>query len=149
MPLSAGAQSLLTFAGGTMSGSGLEVSWSVGEIIITTTKDGEVIATQGYQQPVENLEDVLTTDSTYNFITANGDDINDYFLIQDVENMSDNRLVIINRWREVVYQTEHYQNDWNGRQGDHLLPQATYYYTFYPDKTSRKCRRGTIHVLHE
>ena len=148
------AQSLLTFAGGSMSASGLEVSWSVGELVVTTVQGDDQVATQGYQQPVEEMQvDTLfmENDFTVDVITANGDGINDNFLIAHVEDLPNNRLVIINRWREVVYQMEGYRNDWQGTTLDgRPLPQAAYYYTFYADKKNRKPSQcGTIHVLRE
>lgn len=148
-----GAQTLLGFAGGIMSDGGIEISWSIGELVVSTASDGKNSATQGFHQPFLNeTEDTTLHESnhTVNVITANNDGINDNFLIENAEKQPNNRLVIFNRWREIVYQTEGYQNDWKGTaQNGQLLPQAAYYYTYYPDKKSKQPQRGIIHVLRE
>ena len=57
-----------------------------------------------------------------NVITPNGDDLNEYFKIDDklTGNVS---LLVMNRWGKVVYQSSSYINDWSG--GD--LSPGTYY----------------------
>jgi gliding motility-associated-like protein len=48
-----------------------------------------------------------------NVITPNGDDLNEYFKIDDSlkGNVS---LFVMNRWGKVVYQSSSYMNDWSG-----------------------------------
>lgn len=149
----ANTQSLLTFAGGDVSGGGVNISWSAGELVIQTATDGTAAATQGYQQPVdtEDMDTTVISNITVNVITPNNDGINDRFLIEGAENMPLNRLVIINRWREIVFEQDGYQNNWQGTTQSGLhLPQAAYYYFFYPDKNNKKDKQsGTIHILKE
>ncbi|MDH5399513.1 MAG: gliding motility-associated C-terminal domain-containing protein, partial [Cyclobacteriaceae bacterium] len=48
-----------------------------------------------------------------NIFTPNGDGVNDTFLIR---NLPPNATVIIsNRWGVQVYESENYQNDWDGK----------------------------------
>ena len=49
-----------------------------------------------------------------NVITPNGDGINDYFQITNLEFYSGSKLVIFNRWGNKVYESSDYKNDWNG-----------------------------------
>ena len=53
-----------------------------------------------------------------NAITANEDGINDEWIIDILEEQPDlypkNKLVIINRWGNIVYQASPYLNNWNG-----------------------------------
>ena len=53
-----------------------------------------------------------------NTITANGDGINDYFVIPDLlddpDQYASRELIIVNRWGDVVFQAKPYQNDWGG-----------------------------------
>ena len=64
--------------------------------------------------------------------SPNGDGINDVFIIQGID-LYKTRLRVYNRWGNIVYESEDYQNDWDGtanrgnRQGV-ALPDGTYYY---------------------
>ena len=74
-----------------------------------------------------------------NSFSPNNDAINDVLLIEGLENIINNQLTIINRWGNIVFQTENYQNDWAGTYtsgsmrnqatGD-KLPDGTYFYIF-------------------
>jgi len=59
-----------------------------------------------------------------NIITVNGDQINDLFIIKNLEQYPDSKLVIINRWGEVVYQNDNYDNSWDG---DNLVDGVYFY----------------------
>jgi gliding motility-associated-like protein len=69
-------------------------------------------------------------------ITPNGDGDNDYWEIRGISVFEDNMVQIFNRYGEVVYKKENYQNEFNGRAntrtqmngGDGLLPTGTYFY---------------------
>jgi gliding motility-associated-like protein len=70
--------------------------------------------------------------------SPNGDGVNDYFVISDINRYPDAVLKIFNRWGDLVYTKEHYDNSWNGfsntdmvRLGD-TLPNGTYFYVFEP-----------------
>ena len=65
--------------------------------------------------------------------SPNGDGINDYFEILDVEQYPNAKLTVYNRWGAEVYHSEHYSNDWDGRAtntifGKDVLPAGTYFY---------------------
>lgn len=68
--------------------------------------------------------------------SPNNDNINDLWLIEGVDAVciSQATLLIFNRWGDVVYRAENYQNNmaWNGqfRNTDGDVPDATYFYTF-------------------
>jgi len=49
-----------------------------------------------------------------NVITPNGDDINDYFVIKNLQDYPNSKLTIFDRWGKQVYTTNNYQNNWNG-----------------------------------
>ncbi len=48
-----------------------------------------------------------------NVITTNGDGINDLFEIQDLP--TNTEVIIINRWGNVVFISDNYQNNWDGK----------------------------------
>ena len=49
-----------------------------------------------------------------NVITVNGDLTNDLFHIKNLEQYPDSKLVILNRWGNVVYENPNYDNSWSG-----------------------------------
>jgi gliding motility-associated-like protein len=63
-----------------------------------------------------------------NVITPNGDGFNDTWRITNVNLFPKNKLIIVNRWGDIVFQSEYYNNDWEGRFGNGYLPDGTYYY---------------------
>jgi gliding motility-associated-like protein len=144
-PLILRGQHLITFGGGTLQNGNTSLSYSMGEIAITTLKSNNNIATQGQQQPLSIKPLNLLF---FNGLTPNGDGKNDVFLIEGIENSPQNSLVILNRWGETVFKKDDYQNDWNGvdLKGNNL-PEGQYYYIFNPKKGGDKSLRGTILIL--
>ncbi len=74
-------------------------------------------------------------------ITPNGDDMNDIFVIDNIEYYPNNKLQVFNRYGNLVYEKEGYLNDWNGNanvskginlifdgEGNETLPSGTYFY---------------------
>lgn len=64
-----------------------------------------------------------------NVITPDGDGINDFFEIRNVDDYPNSDLVILNRWGTVVFEKTGYTNDWNGDD----LSEGVYFYRFYPN----------------
>lgn len=65
-----------------------------------------------------------------NAITPNGDGVNDYFLIDNIELYKQSTLSIFNRWGNLVYKASPYNNEWNGKsKSGNDLPDDVYYYT--------------------
>jgi gliding motility-associated-like protein len=69
-------------------------------------------------------------------VTANGDGLNDVFEIRGVYDYPNNTLEIYNRWGNLVYRKDSYQNTWSGECTEGLtiggvdLPAGTYFYIF-------------------
>jgi gliding motility-associated-like protein len=68
-------------------------------------------------------------------LTPNSDGKNDTWIIQNIANYPDNRVVVYNRWGNEVFRAESYANDWDGKSnsslsiGSDYLPSGTYFYT--------------------
>ncbi|MBW7867971.1 MAG: gliding motility-associated C-terminal domain-containing protein [Brumimicrobium sp.] len=66
--------------------------------------------------------------------SPNGDGINDYFVIENIEAYPNTKVWIYDRWGAEVYHSDNYKNDWNGVSfakltlGKEQLPEGTYYY---------------------
>jgi gliding motility-associated-like protein len=58
-----------------------------------------------------------------NVFTPNGDGVNDYFVVRNLNLYDFRPLIIYNRWGNVVYQSDQYNNDWDGRG----VPDGVYY----------------------
>lgn len=76
--------------------------------------------------------------------TPNGDGINDYFIISEIDDCPNCRLIVFNESGDILYDKHPYTNDWDGRtgngvlrDGDDLLEDGTYYYIFYKDVDNR------------
>jgi len=70
-----------------------------------------------------------------NYVSPNGDSMNDTWAIQNVELYSDFELIIFNDFGEIIFQTTNYQNDWNGIYNGNELPSGVYYYSMRNDQT--------------
>ncbi len=58
---------------------------------------------------------ITTVDCTIivpNVVTPNGDNVNDVFKINGLENFANSTLTICNRWGKKVYSSSNYNNDW-------------------------------------
>ena len=76
-----------------------------------------------------------------NVFTPNGDGKNDKFVIINMDEFPNSKLVIFNRWGLKVYENTYYRNDWTG--GD--APDGTYYYILYLN--TGDIRHGSLTVI--
>jgi gliding motility-associated-like protein len=67
-------------------------------------------------------------DKIPNAFTPNGDGQNDIYSLPDVMNCGPMRIVVFNRWGNIVYEDAEWDNMWDGRsKSSDRLPQGTYY----------------------
>jgi gliding motility-associated-like protein len=63
-----------------------------------------------------------------NGFTPNGDGFNDFYVIKGIQGYPGNKVNIFNRWGNLVFSTQDYQNNWDGLSNDgNLLPDGTYF----------------------
>ncbi len=79
-------------------------------------------------------------------ITPNGDGLNDFFHIDNIERYPDNTLIIVNRWGSEVYRKVNYKNEWDGTYNGSVVPTGVYFYILTVKGTSKE-KKGAIHVL--
>jgi len=100
-------------------------------------------STDTLNNPIPNL---LAKDIP-DIITPNGDGFNDSFTILDflgIPALSDNELLIFDRWGNAVYHTKSYQNDWTGNG----LSAGTYFYVLRINNGTRtQTFKGHITLL--
>ncbi len=81
-----------------------------------------------------------------NFVTP-GSENNQSWIVQNIENYPEAKVVIFDIHGRQVYTTINYQNDWDGRnQSGETLPDGTYYYIIHFPKDNRTYK-GAILVL--
>jgi gliding motility-associated-like protein len=84
--------------------------------------------------------------------TPDGDAANEYFVITGIENYTSNKLTVFNRWGNVVYSMDGYQNQWNGISNGSLvigsdpLPTGTYYYLLDLYGDGKTVYKGSIYL---
>lgn len=85
-------------------------------------------------------------------ITPDGNGVNDEFIIFCVGDYPDNHLEIYNRWGLPVFETDNYDNTWEGTdQGGQVLPEGPYYYILeYQDPDGKLIQqKGSLTILRE
>ena len=93
-------------------------------------------------------DDIIIPDA----FTPNGDNTNQFFVIQGIQNYPSNKFMVFNRWGNVVFEQEGYQNLWEGRSnadlvvGNELLPTGTYYYILDLLGDGNKMYKGRIYL---
>ncbi len=94
--------------------------------------------------PCYFIKDVLPV---ANFISPNGDGVNDSFEIQDVASYQEYTLTIFNENGLEVYKKEgNYNNDWDVKLNGKLLPTGSYYYTFKNSATNSEFK-GIVNIV--
>lgn len=76
-----------------------------------------------------------------NVFTPNGDGVNEHFVINGLDNCDKRMLVVKNQKGETVFQSNHYDNSWDGAN----LPDGSYYYQFmYSINNINEVRKGVV-----
>ena len=99
---------------------------------------------------VEVLDKEAPLIDPINTITPNGDGVNDFFVIPELEFYPGHKLSIFNRWGDVVYESRDYQGDWDGTYKGKELPAGTYLYVLVVEQPGEPyVIRKTITVIRE
>ncbi|GGI56778.1 gliding motility-associated C-terminal domain-containing protein [Winogradskyella haliclonae] len=87
----------------------------------------------------------------FNLFSPNDDGANDTFIIKGIESF-ENNLKIYNRWGNIVFEVNNYQNDWDGTSNagrvirrNQKLPAGTYFYTLEL-KESGRASTGWLYI---
>lgn len=84
--------------------------------------------------------------SCTNLISANGDGINDKFIVRNIDHYPGNELSIADRSGAIIFKQKNYANDWDGTYKGSFLPVGTYYYMLDLGNQAAKIR-GHISVV--
>jgi gliding motility-associated-like protein len=84
------------------------------------------------------------------FLSPNGDQLNDLWILQNIAQYPELEVKIYNRWGGLVYEAKPYLNDWNGwsikGSPEGPLPAATYFYYIDTHKKSQEPYKGYIEI---
>jgi gliding motility-associated-like protein len=94
----------------------------------TTTYTLTVTSKLGCIYTDEVTVTVLPRIDPTNAITMNGDNINDNWVIRNIEYYPNNRVQIYTRWGALIYESFGYKEPWNGTHNGKALPFGAYYY---------------------
>ena len=122
--------------GDMVSTDAFDVSWTLGEPIISTVTNKALYLTQGFHQSDDIYLDVEAAPQLQLVITPNDDGLNDQFVLESILNYPENEIKIFNRWGSTIWQAAPYQNDWRGENANGKpMPEGTYYYMVRLKKT--------------
>jgi gliding motility-associated-like protein len=94
---------------------------------IEGTEDCDNDGTPNYKDAGDNCK--ITTFIPEGF-SPNGDNVNDVFIVPDLNTFPGRDLKVYNRWGGLVYENEKYDNTWDGKdENGNRLVDGTYFYT--------------------
>jgi gliding motility-associated-like protein len=81
-------------------------------------------------------------------LSPNGDNINDFWEIDNIWHYPNAQIKVFNRWGQVVFEAVNYQNDWDGSgPNGERLPIGAYYYIIEIPSANRKLS-GHVNLLY-
>ncbi|MDG1333236.1 MAG: gliding motility-associated C-terminal domain-containing protein [Crocinitomicaceae bacterium] len=100
----------------------------------TFTDDQGNVTTASQDVTINLTETCLDLVTVNDVITPNGDDVNDFWVMDNVQFTDGCNVKIFNRWGTQLYETDSYDNTWNGTSVDgDILPGGVYYYIIQCD----------------
>jgi gliding motility-associated-like protein len=84
----------------------------------------------------------------YTGFTPNGDGINDFFIIDNIDKYPNNNIYVYNRWGNKVFFTSRYDNrtnNWDGKVNGKPVTSGTYFYLIVNDN-DKLLKKGWIEI---
>ena len=117
---------VLGASGQDVSGSNLQMSYTIGEPF-TLTLENSTIHTLGFQQPDSKPATELPF-AIPGGLSPNGDGNNDSWDIQGLVDYPDASVTVFDRWGQKVYSGTSQDPAWDGTTNGRECPTADYYY---------------------
>ena len=132
----------------------LMAGWSFAQPVQSESRKYRVVAYKNGNPAVtstSNTTEVVPYMSIYipNSFTPNGDGMNDTFGIYG-EAVKDFKMQVFNRWGQIVFETNNFNNRWDGTfEGNHV-PQGSYVYRVSATGIAGKSssRDGTVNIIY-
>ena len=137
-------------AGGSHTTNNMQIMDNVGEVMVSTESNSELIVTQGFEQAhysfkVEN-EFVCDNENIVNaFVPNSTDPFSNKWIIEFLyyKDNSENTVTIFNRWGDILETIKNYDNVnnyWDGtNRNNQYLPSGTYFFTIEVPKNNIRC----------
>jgi len=135
------SNTIISLGGNPTGSSGTSILWSpTTGLDNATSANPQLIATETttFSVTVTNAAGCSATDTIIitvvpqvtltTGLTPNGDGMNDFWIIGNIDQFPDALVEIYNRWGEVLYSSVGYKTPWDGKYKDTALPVGTYYY---------------------
>lgn len=138
-----------------------QLNYTIGELVFANTEDSfeyticndncpDLCSTALVRVLLE--ADPNTRTATYNAITPNGDGLNDEFVFDilsaGADKFPNNELIIFNRWGDIVFSQDSYDNTWRGQaQNGQDLPEGTYYFILRLNLGNGDVLRGDVTII--
>jgi gliding motility-associated-like protein len=88
--------------------------------------------------------------SIHHAFSPNQDQLNDYFIIDGIENYPENKVAFFNRWGNLIWESEQYDNKtkvWDGKdQLGNLLSEGTYFYIIEISSNKKSTYKGWVEL---
>ena len=111
----------------------------------TTTYQVKIQTTEGCV--IDQLVEIVVIDLKIpNGFTPNADGSNDTWEIEGIRNYPNCAVEVVNRWGNVVFKSEGYTTEWDGRYNDQPLPVGVYYYVVYLRESGYKFT-GDLNII--
>ena len=99
------------------------------------------------QETVQNefviqVENNLSDLGAHKIFSPDGNGINDYWEVENLDIIQGCELVVFNRFGQTVYQSSDYHNDWDGTYNGSPLPEADYYFVIKCEENSNSTSGG-------
>ncbi|MBP8034252.1 MAG: gliding motility-associated C-terminal domain-containing protein [Bacteroidia bacterium] len=147
-----GDSSVLSVIGGTVP------TWSVNaipntSIVTPTVNSSYTLSAVDFNGCVSDI--VYTVDINadcdvivYNGFTPNGDGVNDFWIIDNIDRFPNNKVYVFNRWGNRLFNTVNYNNvdnKWDGKINGRAVSAGTYFYILLDD-TEKLLKKGWIEI---
>ena len=129
---------------GQIIGNGSQITVSP---IDPTTYTAQVEYSFGCSVEKEVYVNVLHFLQTAQIFSPNGDGMNEFWHIENIEKFPNATVSVYNRWGQIVYKTTKYSNDWNGHSNGKALPIGTYYYIIDQSEYQREALTGSVTII--
>ncbi len=83
----------------------------------------------------------------YNSFSPNGDGVNDYWVIENIDKYPNSQLDIFNRNGNKVFSANNYQNNWDGKYRNKDLPAHTYYFILNTGESEKGILHGNVTII--
>jgi gliding motility-associated-like protein len=105
---------------------------NVGEVAIKTDSSSSLLLSQGFEQPNYEISPVILPITPPNAFSPDNDGTNDTWILPMNDEYAQNKVVIFNRWGEIIRTFENYNNFdvvWDGsNMNNQQVVSGTYFY---------------------